>query len=177
MKKMVTKGLMSFVRACKHALVKIRDRVQTETLIFPIQIWSTFSDKKNIIHCRKSIKITICKTEMIFFVNNLLRCSNCFVIYIHIFFLKYSMKIRSISYVFRQLEILLCTKLNLFSNSVHYCCCDAKLVNCPSTSIMSDADYFVPSFTFIMSCDSIIDFVANSYFKVQIHHAKTFKMI
>ena len=46
MKKMITKGLMSFVRACKHALVKIRDRVQTETLIFPIQIWSTFSDKK-----------------------------------------------------------------------------------------------------------------------------------
>ena len=111
---------MSFVRACNHALVKIRDRVQTETLIFPIQIWSTFSDKKNIIHCRKSIKITICKTEMIFFVNNLLRFSLCSSIYIHqnIFPSKYSMKIRPISYFIKSnrfLEILLCTKLNLFS--------------------------------------------------------------
>ena len=53
---------MSFVRACNHALVKIRDRMQTETLIFPI---STFSYKKNIIHCEKSMKITICKKEKI----------------------------------------------------------------------------------------------------------------
>ena len=66
MKKMITKGLMSFVRACKHALVKIRDRVQTETLIFPIQIWSTFSYKKNIILCGKSIEITISKNEIFF---------------------------------------------------------------------------------------------------------------
>ena len=33
-------------------------------------------------------------------------------------------------------------------------------------------------FTFIVSCDSdvIIDFLANSYFIVQIHHAKSFKI-
>ena len=32
------------------------------------------------------------------------------------------------------------------------------------------------TFIFIVSCDFIIDFLANSYFIVQIHHAKTFKM-
>ena len=32
------------------------------------------------------------------------------------------------------------------------------------------------TFTFIVSCDSIIDFLANSYFTVQIYHAKSFKM-
>ena len=32
------------------------------------------------------------------------------------------------------------------------------------------------TFTFIVSCDSIIDFLANSYFIVQIHHVKSFKM-
>ena len=32
------------------------------------------------------------------------------------------------------------------------------------------------TFTFIVSCDSIIDFLANSYFIVQIHHAKSFKI-
>ena len=31
-------------------------------------------------------------------------------------------------------------------------------------------------FTFIVSCDSIKDFLANSYFIVHIHHAKSFKM-
>ena len=29
------------------------------------------------------------------------------------------------------------------------------------------------TFTFIGSCDSIIDFLANSYFIVKIHHAKS----
>ena len=32
------------------------------------------------------------------------------------------------------------------------------------------------TFNFIVSCDSIIDFLANSYFIEQIHHAKSFKM-
>jgi hypothetical protein len=32
------------------------------------------------------------------------------------------------------------------------------------------------TFTYIVSCDSIIDFLANSYFIVQIYHAKSFKM-
>ena len=31
------------------------------------------------------------------------------------------------------------------------------------------------TFTFIMSCDSIMNFLANSYFIEQIHHAKSFK--
>ena len=31
-------------------------------------------------------------------------------------------------------------------------------------------------FTVIVSCDSIIDFFSNSYFIVQIYHAKIFKM-
>ena len=30
-------------------------------------------------------------------------------------------------------------------------------------------------FTFIVSCDYIIDFLANSYFIMQIHHVKNFK--
>ena len=32
------------------------------------------------------------------------------------------------------------------------------------------------TFTFIVSCDSVIDFLSNSYFIVEIHHAKSFKM-
>ena len=32
------------------------------------------------------------------------------------------------------------------------------------------------TFTFMVSCDSIIDFLANVYFIVQIYHAKSFKM-
>jgi hypothetical protein len=31
-------------------------------------------------------------------------------------------------------------------------------------------------FTFIVSCDSIKDFLANSYFIVQIYHAKSFEI-
>ena len=32
------------------------------------------------------------------------------------------------------------------------------------------------TYTIIVSCDSIIDFLANSYFIVEIHHAKSFEM-
>ena len=32
------------------------------------------------------------------------------------------------------------------------------------------------TYTIIVSCDSIIDFLANSYFIVEIYHAKSFKM-
>ena len=32
------------------------------------------------------------------------------------------------------------------------------------------------TFTFIVTCDSVIDFLANSYFIVQSHHDKSFKI-